>query len=250
MGTDGATITQTVGGYAAATIGSEPITTSLSATNFAPTGTTSLANYLLPTGASGVGTITAIVSVPPTATLTPSTQVFTSVTGSPSAVQTAVLTNTGTASLVITSITLSGADASAFLATNSCGSTLASGRDVHDLDHLYANVAEKLYCCVECRRQRYGLTANDKPDRYAYRSGWLYIAIGDHYTNRNAGSDGELLYRCGAAERYFPWTGSAKCQWPAERSDRDLYACFRHSGQLLRNLNSERSGSSDASYGG
>ena len=65
----------------------------------------------------------------PAAALTPATAAFGSVTtGSNSSAKTFTLANAGTATLPITSIAITGADASAFpLGTNGCGSTLAAG---------------------------------------------------------------------------------------------------------------------------
>ena len=53
-----ASITQTSGAFAAADAGSQPVTAALSASDFAAAGGTNLANYLLPTSATGAGTIT------------------------------------------------------------------------------------------------------------------------------------------------------------------------------------------------
>ena len=54
----GAAVTQASGSYAGADAGSRAVTTSLSTGNFAASGGTNLANYLLPTSAAGTGTIT------------------------------------------------------------------------------------------------------------------------------------------------------------------------------------------------
>jgi hypothetical protein len=73
------------------------------------------------------GTGTAIVAAP-AATLTPATLAFGSVTtGTSSTAQSATLTNTGNAALTITGITITGANASVFSETNTCGSSLAAG---------------------------------------------------------------------------------------------------------------------------
>jgi large repetitive protein len=61
----------------------------------------------------------------PAVTLTPPTLTFTTITGTTSAAQVAMLTNTGTAPLTISGITLTGTGASTFAQTNTCGSTLA-----------------------------------------------------------------------------------------------------------------------------
>ena len=53
----GATVTQTVGAYASADAGSRAVTASLAAGDFAASGSTNLANYVLPTSAGGTGTI-------------------------------------------------------------------------------------------------------------------------------------------------------------------------------------------------
>jgi len=57
IGSEGATVNQTAGNYAAPDAGSENVTASLAANNFSANGTTNLANYLLPTTAAGLGTI-------------------------------------------------------------------------------------------------------------------------------------------------------------------------------------------------
>ena len=57
VGDEGATVTQTSGSYASADAGSRTVTASLGAANFTPGSGTSLANYVLPTTASGSGTI-------------------------------------------------------------------------------------------------------------------------------------------------------------------------------------------------
>jgi hypothetical protein len=56
-GSDGATITQTAGTYAAATAGTQTVTATLSPSNFAASGSTNFSNYVLPTIASGSGII-------------------------------------------------------------------------------------------------------------------------------------------------------------------------------------------------
>jgi len=60
VGTDGATVTQTVGAYASANVGSGiNVTVGLSNADFTATGTTNLGNYTLPTSATGtIGAIT------------------------------------------------------------------------------------------------------------------------------------------------------------------------------------------------
>jgi hypothetical protein len=70
------------------------------------------------------GTVT---TAPVTATLSPSTFTFAATTASAAASQTATLTNTGTTTLTITSITLGGANPTAFTQSNTCGATLAVG---------------------------------------------------------------------------------------------------------------------------
>ncbi len=73
---------------------------------------------------SGTGTASA-----PTATLTPTTLKFPStVVGSSSAAKVVTLKNTGTATLDISGITISGADKTSFTDTTTCGSTLAAGK--------------------------------------------------------------------------------------------------------------------------
>ena len=75
------------------------------------------------------GTGVAAASTAPQAALTPATADFGSVNvGSASPAQTFTLTNAGTAALPVTSVTLTGTNASAFtLGTNTCGSSLAAG---------------------------------------------------------------------------------------------------------------------------
>ncbi len=73
IGSEGATVGQTVGTYALADAGSRGVTTTLSAGNFTATGGANLSNYILPTTASGAGTInqkglTAVISGDPTKT--------------------------------------------------------------------------------------------------------------------------------------------------------------------------------------
>ncbi|MFT4111200.1 choice-of-anchor D domain-containing protein [Silvibacterium sp.] len=64
----------------------------------------------------------------PQATLTPSSLSFTVSQGAQAASQTANLTNTGSATLDISSITITGSNTGAFqIAANSCGTTLAAG---------------------------------------------------------------------------------------------------------------------------
>jgi filamentous hemagglutinin family protein len=58
VGPDGSTITQTVGTYASPNAGSPNVTATLTGGNFSPTGGTLLSNYILPTSATGPGTIT------------------------------------------------------------------------------------------------------------------------------------------------------------------------------------------------
>ena len=58
IGGQGAAITQTTGSYASANAGSTAVTATLAAGAFTANGGTTLANYLLPTAASGTGTIT------------------------------------------------------------------------------------------------------------------------------------------------------------------------------------------------
>jgi hypothetical protein len=62
VGGDGSTVTQTSGTYAAATVGPETVTATLTAANFTPTGGTLIGNYRLPTTASGAGLVTPAAS--------------------------------------------------------------------------------------------------------------------------------------------------------------------------------------------
>jgi len=74
------------------------------------------------------GTGTSSSSASPAATLTPSKLDFGSVeTGTKTAAQTATLTNSGTAPLAITGISLTGTNSAAFASTNTCSATLAAG---------------------------------------------------------------------------------------------------------------------------
>ena len=82
----------------------------------------------------GAGSVTTGPVPPPTPTPTPSatlsttTLTFAGATiGTPTAAQTATLSNAGTATLTISGITLGGTDASLFTLTNNCGATLAAG---------------------------------------------------------------------------------------------------------------------------
>ena len=61
IGSDGATITQTSGSYGEANAGIRTVTALLGAGDFTATGSTLLSNYILPTSASGLGTITQAV---------------------------------------------------------------------------------------------------------------------------------------------------------------------------------------------
>jgi RHS repeat-associated protein len=63
----------------------------------------------------------------PIATITPAALTFTAIVGTPSAAQTAKLSNTGTAALAISGITLTGSGAANFAQTNTCGTALAAG---------------------------------------------------------------------------------------------------------------------------
>jgi filamentous hemagglutinin family protein len=57
VGGDGATVTQTVGQYSSANVGSQAVTANLTSADFSPTGGTNLSNYKLPTVVYGTGTI-------------------------------------------------------------------------------------------------------------------------------------------------------------------------------------------------
>ena len=58
VGSDSATVNQTVGQYDSANAGARTVTATLANGNFVPVGSTDLRNYTLPTSASGSGTIT------------------------------------------------------------------------------------------------------------------------------------------------------------------------------------------------
>ena len=73
VGVQGATVNQAAGTYDVADAGSRTVTATLTAGNYTPTGGATLTNYLLPTTASGAGTInpkglTAVISGDPTKT--------------------------------------------------------------------------------------------------------------------------------------------------------------------------------------
>ncbi|MGB6449113.1 MAG: YDG domain-containing protein, partial [Steroidobacteraceae bacterium] len=57
VGSDGATVTQTVGTYSSANAGAEGVTAQLTSSDFVPEGSTNLSNYVLPTVVYGTGTI-------------------------------------------------------------------------------------------------------------------------------------------------------------------------------------------------
>ena len=57
VGSDGATVTQTVGQYSSANAGAEEVTALLTSSDFVPEGSTNLSNYVLPTAVYGTGTI-------------------------------------------------------------------------------------------------------------------------------------------------------------------------------------------------
>jgi sugar lactone lactonase YvrE len=97
---------------------------------FTPRSTGALSStYSIATGSqgwtvalSGTGTAPSV-----TATLAPSTFAFNATTSFGATSQTATLTNTGATTLTITSITLGGANPTAFTQSNNCGTTLAAG---------------------------------------------------------------------------------------------------------------------------
>jgi len=83
-----------------------------------------------PTPGGGTSnSLTFVVSTPLTAsvTLTPSSLTFSAVTGTTSTVQPVTLQNTGTASLSLSSIAITGTNPSDFSETNNCGSSVAAG---------------------------------------------------------------------------------------------------------------------------
>ncbi|MDR3590782.1 MAG: YDG domain-containing protein, partial [Negativicutes bacterium] len=77
-GSDSATINQTVGTYASANAGAEGVTATLTAGNYVAGGRTNLSNYVLPTVATGSGTITPKVlgTNPITATIVGATKMY------------------------------------------------------------------------------------------------------------------------------------------------------------------------------
>jgi sugar lactone lactonase YvrE len=80
-------------------------------------------------GSSTSPSVTVVVQAPavPGASLTPASLSFTSPSGTVSAAQVATLTNTGNAPLTIAGIAITGANASAFAETGTCGTSLAAG---------------------------------------------------------------------------------------------------------------------------
>jgi len=77
---------------------------------------------------SGTGTLTAATPAAPVDGLSPTTLAFgNQPVGTTSAAQTATLSNSGNATLNITSLALTGANASDFAQTNTCGSSVAAG---------------------------------------------------------------------------------------------------------------------------
>jgi trimeric autotransporter adhesin len=61
VGSDGATVTQTVGQYAGANVGTQDVTAHLTNSDFTPQGSTLLSNYVLPSVVYGSGTINAAI---------------------------------------------------------------------------------------------------------------------------------------------------------------------------------------------
>jgi hypothetical protein len=94
-----------------ATVGSVPVTV----VNPAPGG-----------GSAPAATFNVTQATAPQASLTPGTLSFASTSGTTSVAQTAMLANTGTAPLTISSISITGANPSNFAQTNNCGASLAA----------------------------------------------------------------------------------------------------------------------------
>jgi len=77
---------------------------------------------------SGKGTLTATTGTAPVDGLSPTSLAFGNQTvGTTSTAQTATLSNSGNAAMSITSVALTGANASDFVQTNTCGSSVAAG---------------------------------------------------------------------------------------------------------------------------
>ena len=77
---------------------------------------------------SGTGTLTASMPTAPEDGLSPTTLAFGSqLLGTPSTAQTATLSNSGNATMNISSLVLTGTNASDFAQTNTCGSSVAAG---------------------------------------------------------------------------------------------------------------------------
>ncbi len=72
-------------------------------------------------------TCTGTAATAPQATLTPASLSFTTVAGSTPGPQMATLTNSGTAALVISQVSIGGATGGAFSQSNTCGTSLAAG---------------------------------------------------------------------------------------------------------------------------
>ena len=121
---------------------------------------------------SGTG---AVQTVPLTGTGISATVVFSppSVTfanqsvGSSSPASVVTLTNTGTAALTITSVTVTGTNAGDFSQTNTCGSSIAAGAILFHQCRLQADgVGYALGQHQRCRQRR-----RQSPDSFAYRNG-------------------------------------------------------------------------------
>jgi hypothetical protein len=79
-------------------------------------------------GLSGTGVLTAAAAVAAVASLSPTSLAFgNQPVGTPSTAQSLTLSNTGSAALSITSVALTGTNASDFAQTNTCGGSLAAG---------------------------------------------------------------------------------------------------------------------------
>jgi sugar lactone lactonase YvrE len=97
---------------------------------FTPRSTGALSStYSIATGSQGWTVALSGTGVAPsvTATLAPSTFVFNATTSFGATSQTATLTNTGASTLMLASITLGGANPTAFTQSSTCGTTLAAG---------------------------------------------------------------------------------------------------------------------------
>ena len=105
----------------------------------------------------------------PAASLSPTSLTFASqAVGATSAAQTVTLNNTGNAALSITSIALTGANASDFAQTNTCGSSRSGRSQLHDQRDLYAHRERNSHRSRHPHRQRHRQPAEREPHRHGH----------------------------------------------------------------------------------